>query len=184
MVHVEFVTTADDLRAFQQFAVTSVRGFSSRASLGFSWRAVAAGMPIGLVVVILTKISTFEFHTPTALVCVALFPGFWLFFRWRFSRALPPVAEGSLLGPRRTTLDDGGIRETSAHSEHYTDWQGVLSVEETAQHVFVMIDRFAGYVIPKRAFADVARLQEPWTIVRSGLEACPGGSQTRRVGPR
>jgi hypothetical protein len=160
MVQAEFVATADDLRAFQQFAVTKVRGFTSRASLGLSWRSIAVGMPIGIVLVILTKISAFEFHAPTALVCAAIFVSFWLFFRWRFSRALPPVAEGSLLGPRRTTLDDWGIRERSAHSEHCTDWQGVLSVEETEQHIFVMIDRFAGYVIPKRAFADVERLQE------------------------
>lgn len=160
MVQVEFVATPDDVRAFQQFAVTKVRGFTSKASLGFSWRPIAFGMPVGIVLVILAKISTFEFHVPTAFVCAASFAGFWLFFRWRFSRALPPVAEGSLLGPRRTTLDDGGIRERSTHSEHYTDWLGVLSVEETDRYIFVMIDRFAGYIIPKRAFADVTHLQE------------------------
>jgi len=160
MIEVEFVATAGDLRSFQQFAVTKVRGFTSRASLGFSWRPIALGIPIGIVLVILAKTSTFELHVPTALVCAAIFVSFWLFFRWRFSRALPPVAEGSCLGPRRTTLDDGGIREKSAHSEHYTDWQGVLSVEETDQHIFVMIDRFAGYIIPKRAFADVTHSQE------------------------
>ena len=161
MIQVEFVTAADDLRAFQQFAVTKVRGFTSRASLGgLSWRSIAVGVPIGIVLVILTKLSTFEFHAPTALVCAAIFVSLWLFFRWRSSRALSPVTEGSLLNTRRTTLDDRGIRERSAHSEHYTDWHGVLSVEETEQHVFVMIDRFAGYIIPKRAFADASHLQE------------------------
>ena len=160
MVQVEFVATPDDVRAFQEFAVTKVRGFTSKASLGFSWRSIVFGIPVGIVLLILTKFSTFEFHVPTAVVCGALFAGFWLFFRWRFSRALPPVAEGSLLGPRRTTLDDGGIREKSTHSEHYTDWLGVLSVEETDRYIFVMIDRFAGYIIPKRAFADVTHLQE------------------------
>jgi hypothetical protein len=161
MVQVEFVATADDLRAFQQFAVTKVRGFTTRASLGgLSWRSIALGVPVGIVLVILTKISTFEFHAPTALVCAAIFVSLWLFFRWGSSRAFPAAPEGACLGPRRTTLDDGGIRERSAHSEHHTDWEGVLSVEETGQHVYVMIDRFAGYIIPKRAFADVADLQE------------------------
>jgi hypothetical protein len=160
MIHVEFVATPGDVRAFQQFAVTKVRGFTSRASLGFSWRPVALGVPVGIILVFLDRTSTFEFHAPTALVCAAIFVGFWSFFRRRFSRALPPAAEGALLGPRRTTVDEGGIREKSAHSESYTDWQGVLSVEETEQHIFVMIDRFAGYSIPKRAFADVKHLQE------------------------
>jgi hypothetical protein len=161
MVQVEFVATADDLRAFQQFAVTKVRGFTTRASLGgLSWRSITLGVPVGIVLVILTKISTFEFHAPTALLCAAIFVSLWLFFRWRSLRAFPPDAEGSCLGPRRTRLDDAGIRERSAHSDHHTDWQGVLSVEETEQHVFVMIDRFAGYIIPKRAFADVTDLQE------------------------
>jgi len=160
MIHVEFESTPSDVRAFQQFAVTKIRGFTSRASLGFSWRSVAVGIPFGLILVILDRTSTFEFHAPTALVCAAIFVGFWFFFRRRFSRALPPAAEGALLGPRRTTVDEAGIREKSAHSESYTDWQGVLSVEETEQHIFVMIDRFAGYSIPKRAFADATHLQE------------------------
>jgi hypothetical protein len=31
---------------------------------------------------------------------------------------------------------------------------GVLSVNETPTHIFLMTDRLAGYVIPRRAFAD------------------------------
>jgi hypothetical protein len=125
MIHVEFVATPGDVRAFQQFAVTKVRGFTSRASLGFSWRPVALGVPVGIILVFLDRTSTFEFHAPTALVCAAIFVGFWSFFRRRFSRALPPAAEGALLGPRRTTVDEGGIREKSAHSESYKDWRGL-----------------------------------------------------------
>jgi hypothetical protein len=30
----------------------------------------------------------------------------------------------------------------------------VLTVEETSTHLFLMTDRLAGYIVPRRAFAD------------------------------
>lgn len=96
----------------------------------------------------------------TAVVCTIVFIAFWAFLRWRFARALPAADRGSLLGRRETVLDENGIREQSAYHRHQSDWNGVLSVEETDEHVFLMIDRFAGYIVPKRAFPDSADLQE------------------------
>jgi hypothetical protein len=84
----------------------------------------------------------------------------------RFARAATPSDRGAFLGPRRTSIDGSGVREESAHHNSLTTWHGVLAVEETPAHVFLMIDRFAGYIIPKRAFAAPAALDEFLSFAR------------------
>jgi len=176
MPTVQFESTQVDIQAFQRFAVSRVRGFTSKASLGLSWRSIVVGIPVGVALLVASRLSAFEFDGRTAVVCAIVFVAFSVFFSGRFSRALPPADRGSLLGSRQVVLDDKGVRDESVHHRHESDWPGVLSIDETDAHIFLMIDRFAGYIVPKRAFSNPARLQE---FVAFAREHAGGGVQGR-----
>ena len=171
MIQVQFETTPADIQAFQKFAASLVRGFTSKASLGFSWRSMVLGVPVGILLFIAAKLLRFTFHMPTALVLAGVFLAFWWWASWSLARATPPAERGAFLVRRQVSLDENGIREQSAEHKHYSTWQGVLSVEETPDHVFLMIDRFAGYIVPKRAFSDAAQLGEFVAFARKHASA-------------
>jgi hypothetical protein len=171
MPNVQFESTQVDIQAFQRFAVSRVRGFTSKASLGLSWRPIVLGIPVGVGLLLVSRLSAFEFDAPTGVACATVFVAFWMFFRTRNSRALSAADRGSLLGPREIVLDDKGVREESVRHKHESAWPGVLSIDETDAHIFLMIDRFAGYIVPKRAFSNGARLQEFIAFAREHASA-------------
>jgi hypothetical protein len=154
MIELQYETTAADFQAFQQHAVAKVRGSAGLAASGLSWRSIAVGLPIGIVVAIGGRLLAFRFHLPTAALVVVIVLLFWGYFRWKIAGAFTPTAGGAIVGPRQISLDENAVTEESANHRHETRWSGVTSVEETGEHVFLMVDRFAGYIVPKRAFPD------------------------------
>ena len=66
---------------------------------------------------------------------------------------LSPEEGGFLLGPRTITAVDGGLRLHSETTELWVSAAAIRAVEQTADHVFVFIDRGAAIIVPKRAFA-------------------------------
>lgn len=177
MIHVQFETNAADWRAFQRNALAGVRGFTGKASLRLSWRPIVLGIPVGLLLFLGMQLFAFRLHTPTAAVIVGIFLLFWGFFRWRFASALTPAAEGGLIGPRHLALDENGVVEESRNHKHQSTWSGIVSVEETGEHVFLMVDRVAGYIVPKRAFRDSSGLEAFVTFARVHLRGQDGRTQ-------
>jgi hypothetical protein len=98
-----------------------------------------------------------RFHRPTAVVILVLGASFWWILAKLYRSAATPLRQGSLVGPRRVELSDEHIRQVAALHDARTRWKGILSVEETPTHVFLMTDRLAGYIVPRRAFADPAQ---------------------------
>jgi hypothetical protein len=84
MPNIQFESTEVDIYAFQRFAVSRIRGFTSKASLGLSWRSFVVGIPVGIGLLVASKLSAFQFDVPTAAVCAIVFVAFWVFFRARF----------------------------------------------------------------------------------------------------
>ncbi|HEX6273528.1 MAG TPA: YcxB family protein [Polyangiaceae bacterium] len=82
-----------------------------------------------------------------------------------------PVPNGSILCSHEYWLEDDGLRCRTPGWHGVTRWSAIFRVDETDQHLFVMIDRAAAYTLPKRAFAspaDAARFAE---LVRARLTA-------------
>lgn len=182
MIHVQFETTAADWRAFQRYAVAAVRGFTGKASLGLSWRPMVLGIPVGILLVVGAQLLAFRFHIPTAAVIVCTFVLFWGFFRWRFAGALTPASGGALIGPRHISLDENGVAEESTNHRHQSTWSGVISVGETGEHVFLMVDRLAGYIVPKRAFRDSSGLEAFLVFARTHVGG-QDGTQPKPLQP-
>jgi hypothetical protein len=165
MIRVQFETMAADFKALQQFAVAT-----AKKSAPSSWRLIAilfcAGLSFGLM--------GFSVHTPTVVFATGTFAAIWLYIRWQYASVIVPSERGSVLGPRQTSVDETGVREQSANHTFVTAWDGVLGVEETPTHVFVMVDRLAGYIVPKRAFDNAAQLGEFLTFVRTRVVGSRG----------
>ena len=60
----------------------------------------------------------------------------------------------------KTKIESATPLYTPAWLSAFAAWPGILRVEETERHFFLMIDTNVGHIIPKHAFADAARLDE------------------------
>lgn len=57
-------------------------------------------------------------------------------------------------------INETGIETRQENRRSMSNWLGVFAVKEAEEHFFLMVDNCAGYVVPKRAFADTAKLEE------------------------
>jgi hypothetical protein len=136
------------MAAFQRLVTARVRRDvrSPAYYVGLTALAVVGGA-------LLSGVAGLRLHTPTAVSVVLLGVLVWWFISKLYRGAVAPLDDGSLVGPRRIELDDDGVRQVAALHEARTRWPGVLSVECTDTHIFLMTDRLAGYIVPRRAFA-------------------------------
>jgi YcxB-like protein len=162
---VEFEATRADMSAFQRFVTGRIRQ-SVRSPV--YWLVLAL---LGVIVGgLLSGALGVRFHRPTALVVLLLGVGFWWIIAKLYRSAATPLRHGSLVGARRVELSDEHIRQVAALHDARTRWEGVLSVDETPTHVFLMTDRLAGYIVPRRAFADPAQYAAFVAFARGRLE--------------
>lgn len=76
------------------------------------------------------------------------------------SRGMKPTKDGFMFGPQETSLETEGIRTGSAYHRSIFLWPVVQAIVVTDQHVFVMVDRISGIILPKRAFSSGAELEQ------------------------
>ena len=151
MPAVQFNAVKADMAAFQRFVTARIRR-SVRTPMYFgvlALFAVIAGE-------VLRRLPALQFHVPTAGLVIVLGGLLWWVLSRLYQQAALPVTGGALVGPRRIELDEDGVRQVSETQDGRSTWAGVLSVHETATHLFLMTDRLAGYIIPLRAFPDAA----------------------------
>jgi hypothetical protein len=82
-----------------------------------------------------------------------------LIARFRVFR-LAPAPDGFVLGPHLVSVEEEGIRHSSARHESFFRWPLVREVGVTARHIFVMLDVNAGIIIPQRDFASAAEADQ------------------------
>jgi len=67
-------------------------------------------------------------------------------------RGTRPAPDGIVLGPHEVSILEEGVRNSSERHESLFRWQTVRSADTTAQHIFIMVDRCAAVIVPRRAF--------------------------------
>jgi hypothetical protein len=145
---VEFEATPADMAAFQAFVTGRIRR-AVRTPLYYGVLTLLAVIVGGL----LAGAAGVRLHRPTFLVAIALGAAFWWLIARLYRSAAKPFPGGSLVGRRRVELTEDGIRQSADLHDAKTRWAGVLSIDETPAHIFLMTDRLAGYIVPARAFA-------------------------------
>ena len=65
-----------------------------------------------------------------------------------------PSEKGIILGKHAFILNDEGFKEETEQSSSTLKWTGVQGVEETADMIFIFIDKVSAHFIPKHFFAN------------------------------
>ncbi|HEX4343252.1 MAG TPA: YcxB family protein [Verrucomicrobiae bacterium] len=148
-------TTQEDYRAFVKHVAREVSAASSDKMVQmFFTITVTLGVMFALSFVLLSS----HLVILPALACGALASGFILMvFITDFSRKqikrMRPSDDGIVVGSHEFSLEDEGIRIRSRHHHSVIQWSVVRAITVTDQHIFIMIDRVAGLILPKRAFS-------------------------------
>jgi hypothetical protein len=165
-LRVTFTATRADMAAFQRFVTGRIRA-SVRTPLYWLVLVLAAILAGG----VLSGAVGVRVDPASALVVALLVPAIW----WPLSRlyrlAASPGERGSLVGPRTIALSEDGVRQLAPLHQGFTTWEGVLEVAQTGAYLFLMTDTLAGYVVPRRAFADDAAWRAFAQCARTRLEA-------------
>jgi hypothetical protein len=113
---------------------------------------VVFGGACALVLNLLGWLCHIEYDGKTALITlIASIVTVLLFVGFR-SRRLFPVPGGMVLGEKHITLCPEGLRQSSVAHESLFRWPLVRRIGETPRHIFVMLDRNAGVIIPRSSF--------------------------------
>jgi hypothetical protein len=153
--------TAEDYGSF----VAQVYGMTAKGRPGQGWVlvAIAMGAAVGLILPRLGWSASF----PSLVVGVVIgFASFFFVMRQQ-SRGMRPNEDGVVLGEQIIELREEGIQVTSRKHEGIYKWAAVLSVEETPEHYFIMLDTVIGFIIPKRCFGSLEEEREFMKQVRS-----------------
>jgi hypothetical protein len=87
---------------------------------------------------------------------------------------LVPTSGGSILCHDELALTDDGVKITTPFWRSIHQWEGVVAVEEAADHVFLKVDTVAAYTVPRRAFASNDDFR---AFVRTAQLKCRRGPQ-------
>jgi|GEM_PF-6732463 len=125
--------------------------------------AIAICLGIGFALSLLNLSS--HLTTLRAMFCGALAGAFLLMvFIANISRRqmqqMRPADDGFVVGSQEVFLENEGIRQRSGHHQSVFQWSLIRAVAVTEQHVFVMVDRIAGIILPRRAFASDAEREQ------------------------
>jgi len=75
----------------------------------------------------------------------------------RLKRGMTPAEDGYILGPKEIELTDEGLRTTSPQAAAIFYWPAIPAPDLTKGHIFIMLDRAAGLIIPNRSFTSDAQ---------------------------
>jgi hypothetical protein len=76
------------------------------------------------------------------------------------ARQMQPAKDGVVLGPHEIEATEAGLRVVSRWSEAVFHWDAVRGAEVTDKYIFVMVDRNAGIIVPRRSFAPDAEREQ------------------------
>lgn len=154
--------TQEDYTAFVKYVARSVSAASGDKVVRL-FIAIAIGLGIGFALSML-HLSDHPTTLP-AMFCGALAGAFLLMviisdISLRQMRRMRPADDGFVVGSQEVFLEDEGIRQRSGHHESVFQWSLIRAVPVTEQHVFVMVDRIAGVILPRRAFSSDAEREQ------------------------
>ena len=154
--------TQEDYTAFVKHAARSVSAVSGDKVVRM-FIAIAIGLGIGFALSLL-HLSSHPTTLP-AMLCGAL-AGTFLFMviigdiSRRQMQRMRPADDGFVVCSQEVFLEDEGIRQRSRHHQSVFQWSLIRAVTVTEQHVFVMVDRIAGIILPRRAFSSDAEREQ------------------------
>ena len=135
--------TLDDYQAF-------IRTARLYAQSGTARRNLIIGAIASVILLVAFLLATdVRIHTPTVILMAVLTLSLYYIFSREYQARLSPTSSGCLLGQHTYSFDEEGVHVTSKHFDAQIRWSGVQSVQDVNDHVFLLIDTWVGYIIPK-----------------------------------
>jgi hypothetical protein len=125
---------------------------------GKRWkRVLAIGLYAALMVVLLSVARDAFGKNVTPQILTGFFVAFvyFLIIATRQARAFRPAPDSVIFSPTRMQFDAAGFRLRRVGLDAFTEWGVIHAIDETALHVFLVVDRTSAYVIPKRSITSV-----------------------------
>ena len=154
--------TQEDYSAFVSHVARSVSAASGDKIVRM-FTAIGIGLAIGFALS-LFHLSSHPTSLP-AMLCGALAGAFSLMvfvssISRRQMQRMRPTEDGFVVGSQEVFLEGDGIHQHSSHHESVFQWSLVQAVTVTEKHVFVMVDRIAGIILPRGAFSSDAEREQ------------------------
>jgi hypothetical protein len=140
--------TLKDLKIFGRHVATGADGGRLMYTL-----LIGSGVAVGIILGVTLAVSGVRLDV-ASLMAGLLGGAFWLtIFSRLYMRKMAPVADSHILGPRTVSVTDDGIIEKSQKHEALFRWPSIRSVDSVNEHIFVMLERNVGIIVPCRAFS-------------------------------
>jgi hypothetical protein len=153
----------EDWKAFCRFVAR--RAWKSRFPLSLLVIAVIA-IALGLA------FAGFGFELDAASYFAGLAAGVILLVSLSqlLARQMRPAEDGYVLGSQQIDVNDAGLRVISRRHEALFHQDAIRGLEVADKHIFVMADRNAGIIVPRRSFASEAEREQFVSEVRRRSE--------------
>jgi hypothetical protein len=128
---------------------------------------------IGIAAALATTRLGIEHHAPSFAAGVVFGVVLLISLSKAMAKQMRPAEDGYILGPQQVEVTDAGFRVMSQRHEAVFQWDGVRGMEVTAKHIFVMVDRNAGIIVPRRSFASDAEREQFVSEVQGRARGLP-----------
>ena len=144
--------TPEDYKTF----VRVIRGRAIRSS-GARFSPIFMAIPFGIALGLVGASTKGLAGDPSPWILGFVFGVAWLYVAAIINAAsmrkrLEPTKDGYMLGPQHVELRPDGLHIRSKRHEARFEWSIVAPPIDEKEHLFVMVERAAAVIIPKRCF--------------------------------
>ena len=141
-----------DFNAFQKF----LKGRTFKEAHGY-YLFIGAGLPVGIAMGLSAGLTPLGDGGPWPMMLGFVAGVAWLYvtaiiYARILTRRLQPTSDGYMLTNQHYELRPEGFHVRTTKHEALFRWEGVAPPIDHREHYFVMVERSAAFVIPKRCF--------------------------------
>lgn len=157
------------LKAVQNYARTGNydnKGLNKARAMNFGF-----GLVVGVILFAAFKLFGEKLHWPNLLTGAVLVFFFVIYYSQKYQNKMMPRHSGVLVGKHLFQFSESGVIDQAMLYETKASWQAFVSLQETDQHFFLLMDTCAGYIIPKSELASEQKTKEFRTLIESKVNA-------------
>lgn len=103
----------------------------------------------------------------TYVIWILVYPKYYEYKLNKIVSKILSEDKNNILGDKSISLEEEGIIASDISSESKTNWSGIVSIEETENHIFIFKSSVSAYIIPIRAFINKDEKENFMSILKS-----------------
>lgn len=139
--------TLADWRAYQRVCALRVRQRQTRAN---RWPFIALWLAVALATAVVVAAMELDLHRTSVTLGVIFGVALMIAAQRRAMGLSRPREGGSFLSTSEHEFSAEGVTSIKTGARSFNQWQRVIEVTATAEHIYVWLDTLSAYVIPVR----------------------------------